>query len=243
MRKPQLAAAEANLALANAELQKAERNLERTYIRLPFDGRIRSVNANIGQYVGAGTQLGEAFDSTTMEVRVPLSEQQAALIDLPFASAPNQAANVKLTGVVAGKSASWMGKLTRTDAFVHERSRMYYAIVEVDAPFKNANTPLLPGLFVEAHIEGKPLHNIATLPREALYQKDILVTLDADNQATHKTIRVLNKTEDKVWVSGVEKGEKVLLGKQALVANGDKVESVLSKAEQASDVALTTAKQ
>lgn len=243
VRKPQLAAAEANLALAQAELAKAERNLERTYIRLPFDGRIRAVSANIGQYVGVGSQLGTAFDSTTMEVRVPLSEQQAALVDLPLTNAPSQAASVKLTGVVAGKSATWMGKLTRTDAFVHEQSRMYYAIVEVASPFENSDTPLLPGLFVEANIEGKPLQNIATLPREALYQKDILVTLDTDDQATHKTIRVLNKTDSQVWVSGVEKGERVLLGKQALVGNGDKVEPVLSDTDQASNVVLTTAKQ
>lgn len=243
VRKPQLAAAEANLELAHAELAKAERNLAKTYIRLPFDGRIRSVSANIGQYVSIGSQLGSAFDSTSMEIRIPLSEHQAALVDLPLTRGTEQAASVILSGVVAGKSATWEGELTRTDAFIHEQSRMYYAIVEVQEPFKDTNAPLLPGLFVEAHIEGKPLQGVATLPREALYQKDIVVTLDDGDQAIHKTVRVLNKNEEFVWVSGIDQGEKVLLGKQALVSNGDKVRPVVTADNQAPDVALTTAKQ
>lgn len=239
IRKPQLAAAEANLILAQADLAKAERDLAKTEIRLPFDGRIRSVRANIGQFVGAGTALGSAFDTASMEVRVPLSERQAALVELPFVESMAPA-EVKLYGVVAGKEATWTGKLARTDAYVDEQSRMYYAIVEVADPFKNTAAPLLPGLFVEARIEGKALNGVTLLPRDALYQKNILVTLDAENKAQHKVIDVLNKTEEQVWVRGIAKGEKVLLAKQSLVTSGDQVEPVLATEPDQSALSLSS---
>lgn len=241
VRKPQLASAQANVELAEAELAKAERNLSKTYVRLPFDGRIKSVNANIGQYVPPGAQIGSAFDSSALEIRVPLTEQQAALLELPFGGNNDAQVNVSIKGLVAGRQGQWDGRLARTDAYVDEQSRMYYAIIEVENPFENIETPLLPGLFVEVEIEGRSLSDVAVLPRSALFQKNTLVTVDAENRAHHKVVNVLNKTQDHIWVAGITKGEKVLLGKQALVDEGEEVSPKAIGDNSEADVTLTTA--
>jgi multidrug efflux pump subunit AcrA (membrane-fusion protein) len=55
------ASAAAALATAKADLVKAERNLERTHITLPYDGMVRVKEADLGQYVNPGTRLGVTF--------------------------------------------------------------------------------------------------------------------------------------------------------------------------------------
>ena len=74
LRKPQLAEALANLAFAEAELDKRRGDLDRTTIRAPYDGLVRQKKADLGQYVGAGTQLAETFAIDVADIRLPLPE-------------------------------------------------------------------------------------------------------------------------------------------------------------------------
>ena len=55
LRTPFLAEAEARVLFAEADLARAERQLERTKIRAPYDGLMREKMVDIGQYVGTGT--------------------------------------------------------------------------------------------------------------------------------------------------------------------------------------------
>src|SRR6056297_1043480 len=73
LRLPQVARAEAAVQAQQAAVQRARRNLERTHVRLPFDGMVRSRAGNLGQYVTTGTMIGTAFAVDFAEVRIPLS--------------------------------------------------------------------------------------------------------------------------------------------------------------------------
>ena len=83
LRVPQLKEARANVDAALADLDQATRNLERTKIRAPFDGRVQARIVGLGQSVGAGTPLGEVFATDYAEVRLPLTPRQLAFIKLP----------------------------------------------------------------------------------------------------------------------------------------------------------------
>lgn len=242
MRKPQLASAEANLEANQGDVAIAGLNLERTQISVPFKGRVRETHVDLGQYVTAGTALAEVYDSTVVEVRLPLTEQQAALIDLPLTagldSDTNERPKVTLRGTVAGERHQWSGILTRTDAFIDANSRMYYAVVEVEDPFAiDANesertVPLLPGLFVEAEIEGKRLDNVLKLPRRALYERDKLLTLDGEHKVAEQKVRVLRRTEDEVWIQAqLNEDMLISLEKQSLTPVGSVVDPLLPQAE------------
>ena len=52
----EFASAAAALATAEADLVRAKRNLDRTFIRLPYDGIVRAKEADIGQFVNPGTR-------------------------------------------------------------------------------------------------------------------------------------------------------------------------------------------
>lgn len=247
VRKPHLAAARANLASAEGDVAGAELNLERTKISVPFNGRIKRVDADLGQYVTAGTRLATVYDSTVVEVRLPLTDKQAALINLPLAPTQKNEGTetesisntverpaVTLTGNVAGETFQWQGELTRTDAFVDADSRMYYAVVEVRDPFatqgveNDQRAPLLPGLFVEAEITGKEFENVMVLPESALYQRDKIIVLNDDNSVKYQTVKMLRRSVSLVWVQApLSDNTLVALEKQSLTPEGTIVEPAL----------------
>jgi RND family efflux transporter MFP subunit len=91
LRKPQLAEALAGVQAAKAELKEAERDLQRTRIRVPYDGLVRSKLVDVGQYVAPGTPLGITFAIDTAEIRLPLSSSDLAYLELPSATRLDQA--------------------------------------------------------------------------------------------------------------------------------------------------------
>lgn len=232
LRKPQLAAAQANLDSARGEVDRAELNLERTRIVVPFDGRIKQTYADLGQFVSTGSRLATVYDSTVVEVRLPLTEKQAALIDLPLIAGQdaNTLTPVTIKGSVAGDEYEWQGVLARTDAFVDADSRMYYAVVEVRDPF--ADIPLLPGLFVEAIIQGKELGQVSVLPRSSLFERDKILTLDDENKVVIQSVKVLRKTDDQIWIqSAIPDNTLVTMEKQSLTPSGTAVDPIFDGAQ------------
>lgn len=239
LRTPQLAEAESSVKSTQANLIVAKLNIERTKIRLPFNARITQTLVNLGQYVGSGTKLASVYDTSVAEIRLALSDKQMALLNLPaFNSQLNDQPSVTLTGTVAGKEQQWQGKITRTESSVDIRTRMYYAIAEVEQPFKNKNAPLLPGLFVHAEIEGKQLSNIIVLPKAALVNRTNLYTLNQENKIQLTPVNVLKKQGNNVWVqTDLAENTNILLEKHAVVSPGLTIAPIYS--DQESDVDIT----
>ena len=239
LRKPQLAAAEAALVSAQADLNKALLDLERTRITVPFAGRIRETFVDLGQYVTPGTRIATVYDTASAEIRLPLSDRQAALVDLPLgfnASEENQGPAVTIKGVIGGQSYSWQGHIARTDASIDTRSRMYYAVAEVNDPFIAATdvsraVPLIVGLFVEAEIDGRQLNDVIVLPRQAVFKRDRIYRLEknitGENEVVAEKVEVLFKNADQIWIrADIAAGTEIVVGKQSYIAPGVVVNSV-----------------
>ncbi|WP_461483039.1 efflux RND transporter periplasmic adaptor subunit [Porticoccus sp.] len=227
LREPQLKAAKAALAAAEADLQQALINLERTSIRAPFAGRVRQTEVDLGQYVSAGTQVAAIFDIGTAEIRLPLTADQTALLQLPLQ--PNQQVRlpVTLSAWVGGEQATWQGWLLRTEASIDTRSRVLYGIVEVSEPLAH-QPPMVTGLFVQAEIAGKTFQNVLSVPRSALYEKNRLLVLDDQQQLQIVTVQVLQFSGEQALVTGIEQGKKVLLERPGYVIEGMSIEPVIS---------------
>lgn len=241
LREPQLAAARARVIAAKAALNKAKLDIERTHIRVPFAGRIRQTHVNIGQYVSAGTPIARVYDTEVAEVRLPLTDHQVALLDLPLgfnASNEQPGPEVTLSAVVAGKSQQWQGRITRTDASIDTQSRFYYAVAEIVDPFlrkkastKNADAtqahdqlatqPLVVGLFVEAEISGRPLNDVVALPAGAVFHRNRLYYLNELNEIMATTVEVLQRGDEQVWIRAKDiDNTQVLTARQGYVAPG-----------------------
>lgn len=225
LRKPQLAAAEANVKAARAERNRAQLELERTRVTAPFRGRIRETLVNKGQSVSPGTQIATIFDAAVAQVRLPLSGNQAALVDLPLGFEQKQAEfpSVVLQGEIAGEPHQWRGEIVRTRSSLDSQTRMYEAIAEVREPFSSQHqtAPLLIGLFVEAEIAGRRLENIAVLPRSAVFQRDQIYTISEEGTVEAKTVQILKVEPDQLWVRGnLNQGEAVIRDRQGYVSPG-----------------------
>ena len=211
LRKPQLAAAEAAVAAARADRDQARLNLQRTRITTPFAGRVVETFVDLGQYVAPGTRLAKVHSTGIAEVRLPLTDQQLYLLDLPLGQSIENGPAVRLRAQVAGQQREWRGQLVRTEAAIDANSRFVYAVAQVEKPYEG-DAPLINGLFVEADIAGRTFDNIARLPRQALHEGDHLLVLDAENKLHFKTVELLQAAGDEVWVRGdIAPGEQVVI--------------------------------
>jgi len=210
LRKPQLAEARANLQSALADLERKEGDLERTVVRAPYDGMIRQKLADVGQFVGAGTQLAVIFASDVAEIRLPLPDK-----DLPFVELKAQPP-VEVTANIGGTDYYWRGKIVRTEGVFDEQSRVLYVVAQVADPYNQDGEswayPLRIGTFVGANIEGLRADNLVVLPRSALRRDNRVWTIDSNNRLVPKTVSVLRTDASSVYInSGLEDNELVCL--------------------------------
>lgn len=208
LRKPQLAEARAAVQAAEAELQQARRNLERTRIKVPYDGLVRSKQVDVGQFVAPGTPLAVTFAVDYAEIRLPLSTSDLAYLDLPSATRLDQAQRVPvtLTADTASGRRQWQAEIVRTEGVVDERSRVVYAVAEVPDPYgvlgRNTQPELKMGTFVRAEIEGLRADDVVVLPRSVLQEGNTVLVADADRKLQIRPVEVLRAEPETVYISG-----------------------------------------
>jgi RND family efflux transporter MFP subunit len=232
LRQPQLAAAEADLGAALAALASARLDMERTAVLAPFNGRISTKLVDAGQYVTPGTVLAEAYDTDVAQVRLPLTDRQVALLDLPL-SYDNEARKedagvaVTLRARFAAKDWEWPARIVRTDASIDVDSRVVYAVAEVERPFSrepgSERPPLSPGLFVHAEISGRLIEGVTSLPRSALRSDGTVMLVDGGQRARPREVVVLHSTPREVWLQGLDEGERVIVAESVPTLAGSEV--------------------
>lgn len=228
LRKPQLRAAVASLAAAKADVAAAELALQRTTVRAPFDGRLESKSVDIGQFVSPGTVLAQVYAIDRVEVHLPISDSQLALLDLPlFETAAATYPDVTLSARFGGERWQWQGQISRVEASINRDSRVTFAIAEVNNPFGKSDSerpPLTPGLFVEASITGKPIQQSVELPATALRGDNTVLWVNENSRLERLPVKLLRRERDRVWVRGIAAGQSVVAEQSSLLAAGAAIE-------------------
>ena len=218
----ELAAAKAALATANADVVRARRNLERTRIRLPYAGMVRSKEADVGQYVNVGSRLGVAFSTDLAEVRLPLTDRDLAFLDLPDPA--EGAADEGVTGPAVvlsarqrGETATWNGSIVRTEGVVDETTRVTFAVAAIEDPYLReasapATQPLPMGTFVTAAIDGVEVEDVIRIPRSALRGNGQLVVVNDESRIEIRDVDVLRTDAEFAYIrAGVSEGDRISL--------------------------------
>ena len=206
--------AEAVLQDSKIALEQAFRDLQRTEIKAPYDGLVRSEKVDLGQYVSRGMVIASIYAAQYAEVRLPVADKQLAYLDLPLGHRGELADEIKpevlLFTDYGGKHYEWIGKLVRTEAEIDSRSRMVTAVVRVNNN-NNVDQPDLPiGLFVNARIKGRWVEGVVTIPRAALRNQSKVLVVDKDNRIHYRDVKILRFENDNVIVSdGLESGDVV----------------------------------
>ena len=222
------ASAAAALATAEAELVRARRNLERTYIRLPYEGIVKSKESDLGQFVNPGTRLGVVFATDVAEVRLPLTDADLAFVDLPDTSDVTATGSVEgpaviLTAVQKGKPVEWAASIVRTEGVVDEKSRVTYAVARVVDPYRlHAEGDELPvGTFVSAIIQGGAAENVIRVPRSLLRGSDELVFVDEENKLRIRKVGIVRADSRFIYIrEGAKSGDRVVMTALETPVNG-----------------------
>ncbi|MEX1220881.1 MAG: efflux RND transporter periplasmic adaptor subunit [Idiomarina sp.] len=229
LREPQVASAVASVESAEARLQKAERDLQRTTIRAPFDGLLRSRSVDVGQYIGVGSQVAMILGTEVAEIRLPLSDRDLAYLELPIQGAElTTEPDVKFVSDIAGQQTEWFGKLVRSEGILDSNSRVIYGVVQVRDPYNQEGqthaVPLRFGRFVQAAVAGNEAKNVFVLPRYALTSKGTVWVVDDERKIHEVEVNVRRTDANEVFVSdGLQRGDKVMLTQLANPLPGMKV--------------------
>lgn len=245
LRIPHLKEARANLKAAEADLAIASLQRQRTEIRAPFAGRLIKKYVDQGQFVAPGSALLDIYSTETAEVRVPLTQNQLVLLNLPGQDSQPMAepdSPVLVTAFYAGKGWHWYGQLVRTEGVIDERNRMVYAVVQIAEP--NMADPEQPGrpvltsgMFVKITFQGRKLQQVYVLPRSALRYGHELWLVNGDNRLVKRPVDVIHKERLHVYIdSGLEAGERVITSSLDIAIDNMKLDPQLQTTTGVSEV-------
>ena len=240
LREPQLQAARASLARAEAQLADAALALGRTEVTAPFAGIVRSESADIGRFVAAGQSVGRLYASDVVEVVVPLSDGDAALIPGLWeleAGDDDRGVRARALNDFGGRRYLWEGYVDRAEAALDEQTRTIDVVVRIPSPFLPGTPvegespiegpPLLVGQFAQVEIAGAEMDSYFVLPRRALRPGNEVWSVDSGGRVRIVPVTVLQEIEDEVFVVGdLDAGHSVIVAGLDVATNGMEVRTL-----------------
>lgn len=209
-------AAQAGLNAAESQFGQAQKGLEDTSVRAPFDGYITDRPAAVGQWLATNSKVATIVRISTVKLQLQIPEQQAAM-------AKN---GMKVTARVAAyPNRDFIGKVTAVVPSVNSSSRAFMA----EARFDNPKAELRPGMYASAKVMLEAKESGVFVPANAVFYDS---TTDANhiytvvNGAARLNV-VLKGDMDGSRVrilSGLLGTETVILDNQANLYDGAAVE-------------------
>lgn len=247
LRKPQLEAAKARQLSSEAQLAKAQLALERTEIVAPYAGRVLSKKVDLGQVVSNNSQLADIYAVDFVEIRLPIKNQDLALIDLPeeFRGQSDNANNGNRVRFSSGMSdQQWVGTLVRTEGAIDEQTQQLYVVAQIADPYAIAGqnkqqTTIKIGQYVSAEVAGKLLSNALVIPTKSIYQGSYVYVVE-EGVLMRREVTLLWKNETEAVIkSGLNVGDRLVTTALGQVSSGTPVsvagESRVAKGKTGSD--------
>tara|TARA_Y100000758_G_scaffold15887_1_gene11268 strand:- start:240 stop:1382 length:1143 start_codon:yes stop_codon:yes gene_type:complete len=225
VKKPQLKQAKAALEVAKAQVQSAEKKLNKTEITAPYTGRIKDINIDLGSTILPGQPVGSMYTSNEIEVTLSIKDSDLRFLDIPMDGRklnPDQKSLVVIKSLYKGEMQEWSGNLERVDGVIDPMTRMIKLIANFKNNFIEDTKPILPiGLFVEAEVSGKILIDVFMIPNTALTPNDELLVVNQDNTLEIRKVKIITKMKDHIIVKKEMKaGERVVVSKLSIATNG-----------------------
>ena len=233
LRLPQLEAARAGVISAEATLQKANLQLERTRIVAPFAGRALKQSADIGQVVSPNSEIAVIYATDYVEVRLPIRNRDLAYIDLPelyrdVASA-NFEINAQIVSDLIGRTV-WDARLVRTEGAIDESARQLHVIAQIGDPFSKSvdeRPQLKIGQYVTAIMAGRLLQDVLVIPNSAIYQGSYVYVVENDVLQRRNMEITWQNDHDAIIQKGLSDGDILVTTPLGQVTSGVRVSAIL----------------
>lgn len=214
LRKPQIASAKAGLQTAQANLALAQLALDRTDIRMPFNGQIISRSINTGSQVNSNSELFDlvATDEFWLQVKVPQSFLEILDTD--------QAVVIK-SGQYQ-READILHSLGDVDAI----DRQAKILISIKKPEQAA---LLIGGYIDCILYAKEIPNTYVINNKYL-KDDGGIWVVNNNKLFKRVPSIRYQSRDQSWIeSGFMDGDQLLNSNLGVVTQGTPVRVAQSR--------------
>lgn len=235
LREPQLEAVRSRIDAAQAAVNQAALNLQRTALEAPFDAQVLSREVNVGSLVAPGDDLGRLVGTEEFWVvaALPLDKRRWVTFSRGASGAEGEPAGsvVKIRNRAAWPEGVYRsGRLYQLIGALDEQTRLLRVIISVPDPMAReqrddadagaVSHALIVGAFVEARIQGKRLHDVFRLSRDSL-RKDETVWVMQDGQLRIVEVDVVLVDAEYAYIeSGLAAGDEVVTTSLATVSEG-----------------------
>jgi RND family efflux transporter MFP subunit len=217
LRAPQQKSKQAALLRAKADFDSAQLNLERTQIKMPFNGQIMSRSVSIGSQVNTNTVLYTIANSEQYWLEVKVAKAFLAFLDLQQDALIGQS-NWPLQ---EGKSVWHKAKILHVLPEVDIADRQAKLLIAIENPLV-LQPSILIGDYVDVRLFAKTLPNSYKISSQYLIGDSVWVV--NEQKLYKRTLDILFKGREFVWVdSGFEEGDALLTSKLGTVTEGTPV--------------------
>ena len=206
-------AALAEVAATKAQLGGATTSLKRSTLRAPFDGRITERLVTEGDFARTGTVLLHILDDSTLRFRAEIPERHGARVK------PGETVRIR---VDAYADREFTGKITWVNPAVNPDTRA----IAIEARVENKDALLKAHAFARGEIITDAGADVITVPGDAVVTfagvNKIFTIADGKAQAREVTLGE-RRGPDQAILSGVQAGEKIIIGGLSKVQPGANV--------------------
>jgi RND family efflux transporter MFP subunit len=242
-----LEVAKANMNVALAQQNSAQRSLDRTQISLPFNGQIGKVNVELGQVVNLQQTLLTADDLRIMEVTANMSLSDMRRLISATSGNPrangqtipdirNLPLNAQVLLMVSDQQYVWPAKVDRIDGSIDAAANTIGLTVQVSNPVQDfdprLSPPLVKDMYVEVHVSSAGKDTIV-IPSKALHGNRVYV-LNPDKTLSIRAVHVSYQQDDKTAIDhGLEQGEWIIETDILAPSNGMQVRLLNNNEDEA----------
>jgi RND family efflux transporter MFP subunit len=224
LRQPQLAAFQANLEAARAEVRQAELDLERTTVTAPFNAIVLSKSVDVGSQVTSQGTLAHlaGSDRFFVEALVPLDRLE--WIRIPEGRGDSGSRAVVTTGT--GRVAT--GFLYKLLGDLEPDGRQARVLIEIKDPLdleklNGSRKPFLLGDYVKAVIEGRTVEDVFVIERKYLKDGNMVYIADDRDTLHIRDIEIVWSGADRVLARGLVNGERLIISDVPAPVEGMKI--------------------
>ncbi|WED24399.1 efflux RND transporter periplasmic adaptor subunit [Vibrio sp. JC009] len=190
-REPQIASAKAQLQQARETYKSASQHMKDAIIVAPFDAVVLARTVGPGQQVEPGENMFKLASSTSLDVHMPVSEQEWADINAALNSP-----RIQVTDKLGKKYAASVRYISPQ---ANNTSRQRQIVLAVNDPFQTS-PHLLPNQQVTVEIGLSPYNQVSRIPQSALTRDGQVWTLDRKDKLCLENIRLIKENRDHAYV-------------------------------------------
>ncbi len=234
--KAAMAAAQQKAEAARADYESVQALESYTNVVAPLDGVIIWRYADTGALIQGGTNSNTSdlpivriSQSALLRLRLPIPEDDVQYVH------EGDAVTVRVDAI----GRSFAGKIVRFTRNVNFETRT----METEVDVENRDLSITPGMYANALLQLAMARNIVTIPVEALVLKgqgQVVYVLSGTNRVHIRPVQVgIEGQQLAQIISGIEPGDRVILGGQQKYQEGEVVSPILAN-EPASEVVHET---